>query len=428
MAPRNDVDLLVDEAMEMARSNKPNGEKEKPFHLHIADYPVEYNGPEVTIRTAEEDSLCEFTEGLLAAMEATDRPMLITIDIINRYFMQEELEDMKAAITSLSEAAVTSGKHRITWSTMRFCPDLERFWGEVNVLNTFIRNTTVKTGEQMLSLHKIYLAPANGQVVTCPENYKEFVDKSSLGRNPSIKGVAINIDWVVKHHKGAYFHPRNPSERVVGDLTTPIPLGLTAAFTNNVIFLNMLKSRGLYRGRKVRSVSRGNLRRRTSHRTRSRERSDSCVSGARPRGERSPVSISILERLLNRVATGGSTQSRKGQERETRKVTEKIANMYQAKCNEVTQLAIDLETMKLELDLMKEKKKMELDEQSSMVRRENEHLKQALDWADDNVMRLEQTRDSMHKENMALIEELQLVKMNKKDRRAAKKAARRRRN
>ncbi|MCP3663403.1 MAG: hypothetical protein GY696_13060 [Gammaproteobacteria bacterium] len=71
---------------------------------------------------------------------------------------------------------------------------------------------------------------------------------------------------------------------------------------------------------------------------------------------------------------------------------------------------------------------MELDVQSSMVRPENEHLKQAPDWADDNVMRLEQTRDSMHKENMALMEELQLVKMNKKDRRAAKKAARRRRN
>ncbi|MCP3663402.1 MAG: hypothetical protein GY696_13055 [Gammaproteobacteria bacterium] len=61
------------------------------------------------------------------------------------------------------------------------------------MLNTFIRNNTVKTGEQMLSLHKIYLALANGQVVTCPENYKEFVDKSSLGRNPSIKGLATNI-------------------------------------------------------------------------------------------------------------------------------------------------------------------------------------------------------------------------------------------
>ncbi len=428
MATHSEVNTLVDEAMELARESqdrKKASEREGPFHLHITDFPIEYEGSDVAMRMADEDTLQSFTEGMIAALEATERPMLISIDVLNRFFMEETLADMKASIKAITEAAISSAKHRVTFSTMRFSPDLERFWCEAGQLNSFIRDYTAEIGEQPINLHKLYLQPHNGQFYTCTLHYREYVEKSALGRNPSQKGVSMNIDWVVRHHKTAYWKPRNPSNKKLEELPLPVPLGLTGSYTDSVTFLNILKSRGLYRGRKARSVSRGNNRRKTSHRTKSRERCDSLVSGARPRGGRSPNSINILERLLNRVSKSGGTADNQQKTRETQKMSEKISTLYQAKCSDLTRMAVELEATKLELDLLRESKKSELDAEISNLRKENEHHRQARYWAEENVSQLEKIKDTLHRDNQVLLSEVEKLRMNKKERRAAKKAERR---
>ena len=420
---------LTDDEESSQKGEKVKETWDTPLHVHLSDFEIKCKSTEgVIFKVAKENTLTEFTEGVLAAFEETKRPMCITVDVLNRYFLEEESEDIESAVKSISEAAAASGIHRVTFSTVRYSPDLARHWADLHLLNNFIRQYTSQRGEQPLNLHKIYLAPSGGQFVTQGLMYHEFFERSSLGRNPSESAVFVNAHWVDKHHKSAYFNVLKPSGKQVAMLPLPIPLGMTASFTEDEIYLNILKSRGLYRGKRSRSMSRVNNRRKVSHRTRSRERSDSCVSGARPRGERSPHSISVLERLLNRVSKGGSRRDPHGKERETHKLSERVATLYQEKCAQVTQLQVEVETCRLELELLKDKKQVEFDAQILTYKQDNAKLRHQLDQMDNWNYKLGKMKDGIDDQNDKLINELQLLKMSKKERRAAKREQRKKRN
>ncbi len=88
-------------------------------------------------------------------------------------------------------------------------------------------------------------------------------------------------------------------------------------------------------------------------------------------------------------------------------------------------MAVELEATKLELDLLRESKKSELDAEISNLRKENEHHCQARYWAEENVSQLEKIKDTLHRDNQVLLSEVEKLRMNKKERRAAKKAERR---
>ena len=417
-----------EEAQMQVEPEKEKESRESPIYMHFSDYTVDETGvsksPHIVLKEIKNQNFQEFCEGLLSLMERERRPLFITIDVMLAVFLEETQEDLESAIKAVSEAAEMSGRHRVTWSTARYAPDLERHWPDINDLNTFIRNHTARCGLQALSLHKIFLQPAgNGQFVTFSQMYEEYFTKKSLGRTPTEAAATLTKIWLGQHFQSAYKNPPKPSDKQLHPLALPLPLGMSPDYVNDEYLLSILKSRGLYRGRRSRSASKKTQQRKGSHRTLSRERSDSMVSGARrAQGARSPNSIGLLERLLHRVARGRtSTRDPHGQERESARISEKISELYHAKCFELTQLNVAHESLKLELELLKEKREVESETEILRLKAENEHLRRLNDYTDKQYDRLARIKQDLYDENKKLYEDMESLRLSKKERRAAKK-------
>ena len=395
-----------------------------PIHLHYADFNIEAPaGARVKYILLKEKSLQEFGEMLLSTMERELRPMYVTIDVLSAFIYEESYEDITSVIKAVCEAAMESGRHRTTWSTLRFAPDAERYWSDIGDLNGWIRKYTAECGEQPLATHKVYLKPRGKQLFTFAEMYEEWWHKTSLGSRPSDGAAVVNSTWIEKHHASGYESPRMPREPRTDVLAIPCPLGLTDEFIKDDRMLAMLKSRGLYRGRRTRSTSRRPGARRASHRTVSRESADSLVSGARPRGARSPHSISILERLLNRVARMPKKDDPHASERETAKVTSRIAELYTGKCQDLTRAQLEIESLRLEIELVREARDVKMEAEVTKLREENKYLREAQARSDRLADKLTDIKESLRYENEKLFDELNLLKMTKKERRAHKKKA-----
>lgn len=390
-----------------------------PIHLHYSDFELETPaGAKVKYIHLKEKSLQEFGEMLLSAMEREERPMYITVDVLTAFFLEESYADITSVIKAVTEASLESGRHRVTWSTLRYCPDNERYWSDLGDLNSWIRMYTAQTGDQQLSLHKLYLKPRGNQLFTFAEMYSEWWNKTALGLVPSSAAVVVNTTWTEKHHSHAYLSPRLPREPSKEALPIPCPLGMTPEYTEDERILSILKSRGLWRGRRTRSASRRVSTRKGSHRTLSRERADSLVSGARPRGARTPDSVSALERLLNRVSRMPRKDDPHSTEREASKVTSKIAELYTAKCQELTRYQLEVESLRLEIELVREARDVKMEAELNKLKDENRYLKEAHNRADRLADKLTDIKESLRVENDKLYDELQLLKMTKKERRA----------
>ena len=413
----------------------PEKEKESPIYMHFSDYTIigtvgqkHPKIPHIVYKEIKNQNFQEFCEGLLALMEREQRRLYITVDVLLAVFLEETQDDIESAIKAVTEAAEVSGRHQVTWSTARYAPDLERHWPDINDLNTFVRNHNARCGLQALSLHKIFLQPAgNGQYVTFAQMYEEFFSKKSLGRTPTEAAAALTRIWLTQHFQSAYNKPPQPSDKQLHPLALPLPLGMSPDFTNDEHMLNILKSRGLYRGRRSRSATKRTQQRKGSHRTLSRHRSDSMVSGARrEQGARSPNSVGLLERLLHRVARGRhSGRDPHGQERESARISEKISELYHAKCYELTQLNVAHESLKLEFDLLKERREVEAETEILRLKSENEHLRKLNDHTDKQYDRLARIKNDLYEENKRLYEDMEMLRLSKKERRAAKKKDRR---
>ncbi len=146
--------------------------------------------------------------------------------------------------------------------------------------------------------------------------------------------------------------------------------------------------------------------------------------------EEADHSVGALERLLNRVARGGKASNRvrdpHAKERETSKVMGRIAVLYRAKCEEVTKLSAKIESISLELELQKEKKDIEIESEVLRLKKENTYFRQLQDHYDKHTARLGKLKDSIVHENKQLYEELQLLKLSKKERRAEMKEMKKR--
>ena len=431
------ADLIADEAVRMAVEDSEKGERGKaaPVSMHFTDFTIvdplykPINHKPINFKHIGDQQLQQFTEGMLSLMERHPAPLYITVDVLLNFFMDESIDDMKAAVRSMTDAALESGRHRITFSTCRYAPDMEKWWSQIGDLNRFIRQLTAEVGEQPLSCHKVFLIAKGQQLATCSAMYDEWYTKKSLGRMPTEAAVNICVHWVRTHHEKAYNKPRQPTElKKSAHLPLPIPLGLTEEYYNCEYMVAMLRSRGMYMGRRPRSAARRGTQRRGSHRTVSRDRSDSVVSFARPRGGRSPNSVGALERLLNKVAKGEkpSNTDPHAKERETSRVTGRIAMLYKAKCEEVTRLSVEIESMRLELELQKDRKDIEMEAEVLRLKKENTYFRQMQDHYDKHTARLGKLKDSVVEENKQLYEELQLLKLSKKERRAERKELKKR--
>ncbi len=425
------ADSIANEAIEAARGEKRKSleaDEAQPIHMHVADYQLEQwtnARPEIVFKQVGEESLDQFVEGNITMMEAESRPMYITYDIITSYFMEEYSEDIVKAMKTLTDFALDSGRHRVTFSTGRYCGDFERHWVSLSELNNEVRRMTQEAGEQSLSLHKCFLTVQDGALVTHAAMYAEFASKKSLGRMPTELAEQTLLDWIQRHHSNAYQQARRPKQKVLAPLPLPLPVSLTHEYANDQFMVSVLKSRGMYRGRRTRCTSRRAPPRRSSHRTLSRDRSDSVVSGARNgvNGARSPNSLGILERLLQRVSKGGKDQF--SREREAEKVTGRIAAMYQQKCAELTRLSIDFESLRLEMDLMKEKVDSEKEAEIRSLKLEVKRLREEASWESSAYEKLFKIKDSLHYENLQLKEEIESMKLSKRERRKAKKEKKR---
>ena len=421
MADRHDSGNMTSE--EDWDQQPPAKEQETgPIHIHYADFEIETPaGAKVKYLVLKEKTLQEFGEMLLSSMEREQRQMLITVDVLTAFIYDESFEDITSVIKAVTEAAMESSRHRVTWSTLRFAPDAERYWSDIGDLNSWIRRYTAQTGEQNMALHKVYLRPKGNQLYTYAEMYEEWWRKSSLGISPSGAAAFVNATWVEKHHANGFQSPRMPREPRTDVLAIPCPLGMTSEYVDDERILSMLKSRGLFRGRQSRSASRRSTTRRGSHRTHSRERADSCVSGARPRGARTPDSVSALERLLNRVARMPRKSDPHSTERETAKVTARIAELYRGKCTELTKVQLESESLCLELELCKEAHDFKMEAEITKLRDENRQLREAQVRLDRLADKLTDIKEDLRHENSKLLDEIQMMKMTKRERRAHKK-------
>ncbi len=394
-----------------------------PLHLHYADFNIETPaGARVKYVLLKEKSLQQFGEALMSAMETEQRAMFITVDVLSAFIYDESFEDITSVIKAVTEAAMESGRHRIVWSTLRHSPDAERYWSDIGDLNCWIRRYTAEIGEQNINLHKLYLKPRGNQLYTFAEMYLEWWHKSSLGSTPSEAAGVVNAEWVEKHHARGFSTPRMPREPRSDPLAIPAPLGMTPDFVNDEKLLAMLKSRGLYRGRQSRSATRRSTTRKGSHRTLSRDRADSLVSGGRRHGgARTPDSVSALERLLNRVARMPRRNDPHSTERETVKVTTRIAELYREKCNQLTKVQLECESLRLELELVREAQDVKAEAELTKLRDENRYLREAQVRSDRLADKLSDIKEDLRHENSKLYDELQLLKMSKRERRAHKK-------
>lgn len=412
------------DAVETARVEVMEQEEEQPLRVHISDFEIvetrATNYP-IVYKTVGDVSMSTFTQETLDWMRDEQRPMHISADIVHCFFMEEQNEDLMATIRCLTEAAIEGGKHRISFSTARYNPDGERHWFSLSELNNEIRSYTQLIGEQSLSLHKAFLSPENGVLACFAQCYEEFYRKTSLGKTPSDLGVQIVIGWITQHHQHAYVHQRRPKKRILAPLPMPLPISMTKAWYEDEYMVRLLKSRGLFRGRRTRSTSRHAPPRRTSHRTVSRERSDSQVSGARPNGGRSPMSNGCLERLLHQVTKGGRTRDPYTREREASRVAGRISSLYQDKCAEVVSLRVEVETLKLQMDLMKDKREGDKELELNELRLELRRLKDNEKWQDASYDRLAKVKETLLYENKQLEEQLEDLKISKKERRQKKK-------
>ena len=425
------ADSLARDAIETARGEKRKSLEEeaaKPIHLHVADYLLEPFTTKVDIvfKQTGEETLEQFLEANIDMLESEERPMYVTYDVITNFFMEESEENLVNAVKALTEVAVASGRHRVTFSTGRFCADFERHWASLGDLNNEIRRVTQETGEQSLSLHKCFLTVQDGALATFAAAYAEFHSKKSLGRKPTEMAEQILLDWIQRHHIHAYQHPRRPKQKVLAPLPLPLPVSMTREYANDPFMVSVLKSRGMFHSRRARSTSRKAPLRRSSHRTISRERSESLVSGARPNGARSPNSLGLLERLLQRVSKGSNKGRQQDfvREREAERVTSRIAGMYQQKCTDLTRLSIDFESLKLEMDLLKESRDTEREAEISNLKLEVRKLREAASWEQSAYDKLFRVKDGLHHENLQLKEELEALRLSKKERRKAKKEKR----
>ena len=424
------ADNIAQEAIEAARGEKRKSleiEEAQPIHMHVADYHLEQwiYEPEILFKQTGEESLDQFVEENISMMETESRPLYITYDIIINFFMEASEEELFKAMKTLMDFAINSGRHRVTFSTGRYCADFERHWASLSDVNNEVRRMTQEAGEQSLSLHKCFLSVQEGALATSAATYAEFQSKKSLGRMPSELAEQTLLNWIQRHHAHAYQQPRRPKRKVLAPLPLPLPVSLTHEYANDQFMVSILKSRGMFRGRRTRSSSRRAPPRRSSHRTVSRERSDSLVSGARtgPNGARSPNSLGILERLLQRVSKGGRDQFTR--EREVEKVTGRIAAMYQQKCTDLTRLSIDFESLRLEMDLIKEKAESEKEAEIRSLRLELKRLKEEASWESSAYDKLFKIKDALHCENLQLKEDIENMKLSKRERRKAKKEKKR---
>lgn len=397
-----------------------------PIRLHITDFHIEQspltNTP-VDIRLVKEESLEQFCEATIALMENEKHPLHISVDCLHQYFMEESTDDLMAAVRAVTDAAVESKRHRVTFSTLRYCPDLERHWSCLGQLNNRIRQHTIDSGEQLLSLHKIFLNPRSGSLETFGETYEEFARKSSLGSTPSELGAQIVLSWVVRHHQNAYMATRvTDNQKKLAPLPMPIPLSMSPDYASSDFMVSVLKSRGMFCGRRTRSTSRRGAPRRTSHRTISRDRSNSAVSGARPRGARSPASLGALERLLHQVSRNDASSHHQNRERDAGRVTDRLALLYRQKCEENTRLSLEVESQKLEIDLLHEKNR-ERESELVNVRAEVQNLRNTIQWQE---ARTDRIKGELNQENRLLEDELANLKLSKKGKKQAKKEKRRR--
>ncbi len=420
------ADCWAEEALEAARDEAmEQGEKDDgPIRVHISDFELKEtratNFP-IIYKTVGEETLEDFVQETVEWMEKEARPMHISADVVHAFFMMEENESLMQAFKTITEAAVATGRHRITFSTARFSPDYERHWWGIAELNNSIRSYTQEVGEQALSLHKAFLHPEDGVLVCAAHCYKEFSMKTSLGKEPSDLAVEIVMGWLQQHHQHAYVHQRRPMKRNLAPLPMPLPVSLTKAWADCEYMVRMMKSRGLFRGRRTRSTSKGGAQRRSSHRTISRDRSDSQVSGARPRGGRSPMSNGCLERLLHKVTRLRGDKNTHVRERETSRVAERISSLYKDKCAEVVNLRVEVETLKLQLDLMKDQREGENELELNSLKLEVKRLREAERWQDASYDRLFKVKETLRFENRDLEEQLENLRLSKKERRQKKK-------
>ncbi len=419
------ADVWADEAVAAARNEAMDEDaQDAPLRIHICDFEIKQSPHTkfpILFKTIGDETLETFTEKTLKWMEDEQRPMYISADILPAFFMESHNDELMEAVRTLTEAAISGGKHRITFSTARYPPDYERHWSAISDLNNELRKYTQDVGEQSLSIHKAFLCPQDGVLVCFAAMYEEFFKKSSLGKTPSELAGEIVGGWVESHHQHAYKHDRRPRSRVLAPLPLPLPISMTREWANDEYMVRLLKSRGLFRGRRTRSTSRRAPPRRASHRTISRDRADSLVSGARPNGGRSPMSNGCLERLLHQVQRSGRTRDQYTRERECSKVTSRISSLYREKCEEVVSLRVEIETLKLQLELAKDKQEGERELETNQLRLEIKRLREAEKWQDAAYDKLARVKDSLLCDNKALEQEMENLRLSKKERRQKKK-------
>lgn len=418
------ADDWAEEAVSTARDEAMEQDQEEPIRVHLTDFEIKQSPTSkfpILFKTVEDETLESFVENTLKWMEEEQRPMHISADILLAFFMQNQDEELMDAVRTLTEAAIAGGRHRITFSTARYPPDFERHWSAISDVNNALRTFTQKVGEQSLSIHKAFLTPQDGVLVCFAACYEEYYKKSSLGKTPSELAVQIVLGWVESHHRHAYQHPRRPKERVLAPLPLPLPIAMTKEWASDEYMVRLLKSRGLFRGRRTRSTSRRAPPRRQSHRTISRERADSLVSGARPNGGRSPNSNGCLERLLHQVQRGGRARDPYVRERECSRVTTRISGLYREKCQEVVNLRVEVETLKLQLEIQKDRQEGEQELEINRLRLEVKKLRETEKWQDAAYDKLARVRDALHCDNKALEEEMENLRLSKKERRQKKK-------
>ena len=428
----SDAEKVARDATANARFRAQLEESWEPIRLHITDFPIEQSpltSTPVDIRVVQEKSLQEFSEATIALIEQESHPTNISIDCLSAYFMEEASDDIMAAIAAVSEAAIESKIHRVTFSTLRYSPEFERHWNSLGQLNNRIRQHNINQGEQTLSLHKVFLTPRAGRLETFGECYEEFTKKISLGSTPNELGAQIVLSWVLRHHQNAYQQPRKPdATKKLAPLPMPVPLSMSEEYAENEAMVAILKSRGMFSGRRTRSASRrGGATRRTSHRTISRDRSNSMVSGAKPRGARSPQSLGALERLLHQVSRGNNQGCRQNRDRESSRVTDRIASLYRQKCDENTRLHLELESTALEMELLKENQQ-EQESEVIKLRSEIQKLRETVDWQDTRSDKLNKIKGVLYNENKLLEDELKSLRLSKKHKKAKKDKKRRDRN
>jgi ABC-type phosphate transport system auxiliary subunit len=133
------------------------------------------------------------------------------------------------------------------------------------------------------------------------------------------------------------------------------------------------------------------------------------------------MSNGCLERLLHKVTRLRGDKNTHVRERETSRVAERISSLYKDKCSEVVNLRVEVETLKLQLDLMKDQREGENELELNSLKLEVKRLREAERWQDASYDRLFKVKETLRFENRDLEEQLENLRLSKKERRQKKK-------